>query len=211
MLWVLWLTFYRTTASLQVAHQKEEEVKMLKMHAKTILTQRSEVEQYFLESINQCETKLRKLKMLEHKHGKKVHNRSILSLAGKRDGHFLLPQLHSNPADQMDQAMYEKALKEEAEELVPGLDRLQLLRLLYSKINNAPAVKQARMPAHSFGMSVYTYAVGMCIHAYFWVSSFLIKSTKVDIPGSLWHCPSSSDIQIAPELFRPSSNDSMVL
>jgi hypothetical protein len=110
------------------AQSKSEEMKFLTAHAKTVLRQRSEVERFFLEEIQKCDEYVKSRRMLNHKAAKVNHNRAIRSLAAVPDDEGFWAG-----GDQVG-----AQLPFEAEPIqVLGLDRARLLRLVYSKINNA--------------------------------------------------------------------------
>lgn len=119
-----------------------EKVKSLSFHAKTVLRQRVEVEKFFLEEITRCDERAKNRRMLEHKVAKTNHNRAIRALAADDD--TSLPSVADHNLadfDQQPEAPFEPMM---------GLDRAQLLRLLYAKVNNADTVAQKPYPRHSF-------------------------------------------------------------
>ncbi len=131
------------------AHQiKARDLSNIKRHAKLLLKQRSELEQFFYEALATVKTEVRDRNEAELKAAKAAQNRSLRQLAMPRG--TKLPEL-GKPASP--QPQIDPNAPVELSSLGPD-DRERVLKLLFARINGMATANDLPLPAHSFDVHI---------------------------------------------------------
>lgn len=134
---------------------REKEYHMIKKHAKALLLQRSEVETFFLQSIEEVRMEIKKKREMEYREKKMLYEAELRQLTLPKGAKFpaikaldsqLMPAAPSPPRQKVD-------IKDLSSE-----EREKVLRLLFAKINGQQTTFSATLPPHSFNISVNPYA-----------------------------------------------------
>jgi len=131
------------------------ELRTLRVHAKTVLVQRQEVERYFLGAIRNASNQQRNARKNKLKGAKFLHNRQMRALALREGEEGRLPPIPAGV--QLEESEWEVDgvdLRYDPVYRLTGMLRLQLLRLLYSKINNSQSAQQTVRRPHSFAIDI---------------------------------------------------------
>jgi len=135
----------------QLLHLKNKELSHVKALAQTILDQRGEVEQFFLESIEQVKTK--KLEERESKFRKAMveYNKKMREASAKGENNGKFPRIRGKNLSILESAESSKLPVHPGKKVdlsdLTWEDRERVLRLLFAKINNVQGEVE-EMPGH---------------------------------------------------------------
>lgn len=136
----------------QKDQEREEELAQIRLHAKTILEQRNEVEQYFLDAMAVALENQRLHRKQKLQSTKIIHNHKMRSLLGSEEN-LKLPPI-AGMLEQDEYVVDGIDLRYDTVYRLTGMVRLQLLRLLYAKINNSKSAQQLPHRPHSFAIDI---------------------------------------------------------
>jgi hypothetical protein len=161
----------------QLALYKDKELKNVRKHAKILLKQRNEVEQFFLESLEQVKSEIRSQRQIEYKRAVAEHRNTIGRLVGKtssssssssnhpaKGGRPTSSVRHNNnsPSSSFPDIVNGESMPAPPKKPSANVglsdvspeDRERVLRILFAKINNVSAASNQHLPKHSFDIDI---------------------------------------------------------
>uniref|UniRef100_A0A7S2UZS8 Cilia- and flagella-associated protein 157 n=1 Tax=Fibrocapsa japonica TaxID=94617 RepID=A0A7S2UZS8_9STRA len=152
----------------QLLTLKNKEIRQIKKLAKTILDQRTEVEQYFLDALEEVKAGIREERQVKHRAALADYKNRVREARKQRIGTFpnIRPNVTLRGPQELDRNASERSIGEALPSKLPPdpsakvdlkdltlEDRERVLRLLFAKINNVQGQVEA-LPSHPLTASL---------------------------------------------------------
>jgi hypothetical protein len=126
---------------------KEKHLKGFRKYSSQLIRQRNDIEQFFLDALEQVKDEIRQKREEEFKHAKIVYAKTLRDLStGVKFPHIKAQDPRLQPPVPPSSSLDIKDLSHE--------DRDKVLRLLFARINNQPIATGATLPPHSFSIQI---------------------------------------------------------